>query len=96
MLPSSFLSLQNFFERIVRYGEFADQLLKETDQSFGYVIYQKPPVGHAQVIMGAKWNQKEIERMKYVVRKKLGRGVSINVSKVAALRGTNKKRYSVG
>jgi hypothetical protein len=34
--------------------------------------------------------------MKYVVRKKLGRGVSINVSKVAALRGTNKKRYSVG
>jgi hypothetical protein len=28
LLPSSFLSLQDSFERIIRYGEFADQLLQ--------------------------------------------------------------------
>lgn len=61
-------------------------VLKELDLALGYVIYQRPPVGQAEIIIGPKWTRKEIQEMKKVVKNKIGREVSITVSRPGVVR----------
>jgi len=57
-------------------------ILKRDDLTAGYVIYQVPPAGIAEILIGSKWNRKEIEEMKKVVEEKIGKGISITISKI--------------
>jgi hypothetical protein len=64
-------------------------LPKESDQMFGYVIYEVPPVGHTEIVVGPEWSREEIERMKDDVRHEIGGNVTMSMSRITIVREEN-------
>jgi len=68
-------------------------LVMKPDIAFGYVIYQLPPVGIAEVIIGPGWSEEDILKIKRIIRNKLGEDISIEISKTNIIRMSTKHSF---
>ncbi len=70
---------------VARAGLELYKLILKPDLGFGYVIYQKPPVRVAEIMIGPKWDQEDIEEMQKAVEAKIGKGISFEISKISTI-----------